>query len=215
LPFLTALVVLVTAIVGLYAARTKQQRDELDETSSSLEAETTRLESENEQLSATATSLEAENEELARQLDDNVEAETPATTTAREAGDDPGVFRETSGTPLLLGAGSGADIDSQASNWGVDGPGEDFGVSSSGNSISGRSFGDVKFSLVDAPPTFAECEAQTVSQTFVEIAETVVGQKMCVLTTEGRRAYVHIAAMDPEAETISFDVVVWKLPTDP
>ena len=116
---------------------------------------------------------------------------------------------------MVVGAGYGIDIDSQEPDWGIEGTGgDDFGVSSGAQSIFGGSFGDVKFAIVDETPTFPECEAQTALQIVVEVEQTVVGQKMCVLSSERRRAYVRIADIDTEADTISFDITVWKLPTD-
>lgn len=50
---------------------------------------------------------------------------------------------------------------------------------------------------------------------FLPGAQTVVGQHLCVRSNEGRWAYVHIAAIDTENDTVSFDITVWKLTTDP
>jgi hypothetical protein len=70
--------------------------------------------------------------------------------------------------------------------------------------------------IVGAPPTIEDCEAQTVRQGgSLEASQTVVGEQMCVRSGEGRWAYVRIAAIDTEAETMSFDIVVWKLQSDP
>lgn len=72
-----------------------------------------------------------------------------------------------------------------------------------------------KLAIVKDSPTLQDCEAQTVLQTFLTSGQTVVGQKPCVQTSDGRWAYVQLTAIDRSARTMSFKIVVWKLPTDP
>ena len=65
------------------------------------------------------------------------------------------------------------------------------------------------------PPTPRVCAGSTLPVGNITAAQTVVGQQFCVRTGEDRWAYVRIAAIDPEARTIAFDVSVWKLASDP
>lgn len=127
----------------------------------------------------------------------------------------PEIFNETT-APISVREGYGVDVDSQEANWGVNNSGvRDFSVSSGAYSIGGGDFGDVKFVIVDHEPTLDECEAQTALQTVVEVEQTVVGQRLCVRSSEGRWAYVRIASIDHGTGEMSFDIRVWKLPTDP
>jgi hypothetical protein len=119
------------------------------------------------------------------------------------------VLRQTGGTPVTIAWGNGIDLDTDAANWGVDSQSHDVYFQSS-QSIAGA-----EYVLVSEPPTPATCAASTLPVTRLTTAETVVGQQFCVHTNEERWAYVRIAAIDDEARTVSFDVTVWKLPTDP
>jgi hypothetical protein len=105
---------------------------------------------------------------------------------------------------------AGVDLDSQTSNWGIDAADRDLYVGPGAYSISGKTL-----AIVKASPTLEDCQGQTVLQTSLPPAQTVVGQKLCVRTSDDRWAYVRIAAIDHSARTMSFRITVWKLPTDP
>ena len=200
LPFLTAGLVLATAVVGLYAARATSERDKAQDNSASLEEQVRELSDSNRELSAANKELEAENAELRRRLGEQEQPPPPS-----------GILRETGEVPVVVPAHFGIDLDSQESNWGISPTApSDISVSPEADTVSGKTL-----ALVNDPPTLQDCEAQTVLKRFLTNAQTVIGQKMCVRTTEGRWAYVQIAAMDRSAETMSFKIVVWKLPTDP
>ena len=68
--------------------------------------------------------------------------------------------------------------------------------------------------VVDGRPTLEECERQTVLRSLTT-AETVVGQNLCVQSSDKRWAYARIAAIDRSASTMAFEIVVWKLASDP
>jgi hypothetical protein len=70
LPFMTAVLVLATAVVGLYAQRATSERNRLEDDSVSLEAEVRQLSDSNSKLLAANRKLEAENAELRQQLED-------------------------------------------------------------------------------------------------------------------------------------------------
>lgn len=206
LPFLTAVLVLATAVVGLYAQRTTSERNRLQNDSASLEAQIRQLSGSNSKLSAANKEMEAENAELRQQL----EATSP-TTSGGTASRSAEIFRQTGASPVVVRERFGIDLDSQASNWGV----SPTAPSDLHVSIAAQSVGGKKLAIVKDSPTLQDCEAQTVLQTFLTPGQTVVGQKLCVQTSDGRWAYVQIAAIDRSAHTMSFRIVVWKLPTDP
>jgi hypothetical protein len=119
-----------------------------------------------------------------------------------------GVFREADGVPVAVGYC--IDLDSQAPNWGVD--------SRSGRDLCISTFGEVKVSklaIVKDPPSLEDCQAQTVLRNSLTRAQRVVGQKLCAQSSDDRWAYLRIAAIDVSAQTMSFDIVVWKLFSDP
>jgi hypothetical protein len=65
-------------------------------------------------------------------------------------------------------------------------------------------------SLIDHVPTEAECDDATVLQGSLSSDQTRVGTQFCMRTYEDRLLYVHIVAIDEEAETITLDLIVWK-----
>ncbi|HET8619951.1 MAG TPA: hypothetical protein VFM27_13380 [Acidimicrobiales bacterium] len=207
LPFFTAILVLATAALGLYSKQVADQRDEAEAGSSELEAEKAELQQEIADLEEQKAGLERELEEAQQ-----APVTTPTTrggTTATTLDPTPEILRQTGGTPVTIAFGSGIDLDTDADNWGVNEGATD--VSTTGSpSISGS-----QFSLVTEPPTPVTCAASTLPVTYLNSAQTVVGQQFCVHTNEERWAYVRIAAIDTEARTISFDVTVWKLASDP
>lgn len=208
LPFFTAILVLATAALGLYTKQVADERDEAQAGSSELEADKAALEHEIEALEQQKAALEADLEEAQA-----TPVTTPTTrrdgTTATTLDPTPEILRQTGGTPVTIGFGHGIDLDTDADNWGVDESGRDLYVNGS-PAISGQ-----EFVLVTEPPTPRVCAGSTLPVGGIAAAQTVVGQQFCVRTGEDRWAYVRIAAIDPEARTIAFDVTVWKLASDP
>lgn len=200
--FLTALLVLITAALGLYTKQLADQRDEAEAGSSELAAERADLEQQIAELEEQKAALEADLEEAQQPPD-------TGGTTAMTLDSTSEVRRESGDVPVTIALGSGIDLDTAAPNWGVDASGTDVFVHEAPY-ISGA-----EFVLVREPPAPANCAASTLLVDTVTAAETVVGQQFCVHTDEGRWAYVRIAAIDTEASTMSFDIIVWKLPTDP
>ncbi|HZM30859.1 MAG TPA: hypothetical protein VFB77_10250 [Acidimicrobiales bacterium] len=206
LPFFTAILVLATAALGLYTKQVADQRDEAQAGSDELEAEKQQLE---QQI--------AELEEQKAGLEQELEAQETAVTTPTTRGgttaptDDatPEVLRQSGAAPVTIAWNRGIDLDTDAANWDVGSSGD---VVYSSGAVSGRLS---QFVLVTAPPTPSECAASTLPVGYLPEEQAVVGQQFCVHTDEERWAYVRIAAIDSDARTISFDVTVWKLPTDP
>jgi len=110
-PFLTAVLVLATAVVGLYAQRTTSERNRLQDDSSSLGAQVQPLSDSNGKLLAANEELEAANAKLRQQL----EATTP-TTSGGTAPRSAEIFRQTGASPVVVRERFGIDLDSQASN---------------------------------------------------------------------------------------------------
>lgn len=194
-PFLTALVGLATAVVGLYAAqRAISQRNEIQDSSASLEAQ--------------VQELKAENDRLQEQLD---EARNPGDSTSSSG--PVGVFRQTGKVPVVIRVSSCIDLDSQEPNWGVDSGGKKDLCVSFGADGSARVNGSM--AVVDSPPTIEDCEKLTVPLSSTTTAETVVGQHLCIRSSDRRWVRGRIAAIDRAASTMSFDLIVWKLDSDP
>jgi regulator of replication initiation timing len=214
LPFVTALLTLIAAALGLWAAHLSGERNDLRVVVESQEESLGDLESTNSSLAEENSSLQEENAQLSEQLE---QAQSTTTTTFTE-GDEPPppvqeVRRETAGTPLVIPEYDGFDLDSQESNWGVTSGSKDLYVNGGARSLNSSS--DVLVAVMPGPPSVAECVAQTVVDSGLEAPQTVEGQHLCVRSNEGRWAYVRIADIDPENRRISFDVTVWKISTDP
>jgi hypothetical protein len=207
LPFVTALLTLCAAGLGVWAAQLSGERSDLRVTIENQEESLGDLKTSN-------SSLVEENARLSEQLE-RAEA-TTTTTSLPDPNEEPEAVQEvlrTSVGPVVVPEGDGIDLDSPEDNWGVTGGSHDFGVSSGADSLTGS--WDSLIAVVPGPPDVRTCEAQTVTEQFLPGAQTVVGQHLCVRSNEGRWAYVHIAAIDTENDTISFDVTVWKITTDP
>jgi hypothetical protein len=126
---------------------------------------------------------------------------TPTTTTSVDP-----VYRQ-SEAAVPVPAQYGIDLDSSAPDWDVKPGSGDIYVSPFVSSITTRKLAIVR------DPTLAKCQSATDIDINLEPAETVIGQQVCIHTSNDRWAYVRIAAIDEE--TMSFDITVWKLPTDP
>ena len=160
------------------------------------------------------SSLVEQNARLSEQLE---RAQTTTTTTSLpDPNEEPEPVQEllrASTAAVVVPVEDGIDLDSPEDNWGVTGSSHDFLVGYQAQSLSGRS--GAYLAVVSAPPDVRTCEAQTVTESYLPPPQTVVGQHLCVRSNEGRSAYVHIAGIEPENGTISFDVTVWKISTDP
>ena len=206
LPFLTAVLALATAVVGLYAARTTSERNELQDNSASLEAQNRGLSDTVRKQEATIAELRAENDRLRQELEG-----AAGSGDSGPSSEPVGVFRQTGAVPVVVGRC--IDLDSQEPNWGVDSGGhKDLCVSFGAN---GAARVNARVAVVDGPPTVDDCGKLTVLRSSTTTAETVVGQHLCVSSSDKRWAHVRIAAIDRSASTMSFDIVVWKLASDP
>jgi hypothetical protein len=122
------------------------------------------------------------------------------------------VFRKTDGARVVVA--SCVDLDSQEPDWGVGSRSHKDLCASFGASGSARILA-TRLAVVDGPPRLADCEKQTVLRQSTTTAETVPRQHLCVRSSDKRWAHVRIAAIDRSAGTMSFDIVVWKLDSDP
>jgi hypothetical protein len=135
---------------------------------------------------------------------------TPSTTTSTTLEGE--VFRETDGAPVVVA--SCIDLDSQEPDWGAGSRSHKDLCASFGASGAARILA-TRLAVVDNPPRLADCEKQTVRRPSTTTAETVPRQHLCVRSSDKRWAHVQIAAIDRSASTMSFHIVVWKLPSDP
>jgi hypothetical protein len=138
------------------------------------------------------------------------ETTTPPSTTSTTLGGE--VFRETDGAPVVVA--SCIDLDSQEPDWGV-GSRTHKDLCVSFGALGAASVKATRLAVVDDPPRLEDCEKQTVLRPATTTAETVPTQHLCVRSSDKRWAHVRIAAIDRSASTMSFDIVVWKLPSDP
>jgi hypothetical protein len=208
LPFVTALLTLIAAGLGVWAAQLSGERSDLRVTVDNQQESLGDLETTN-------SSLVEENARLTEQLE-REQATTTTTTSLPDPNEEPEPVQEllrASTGPVVVPEGDGIDLDSPEDNWGVTGGSHDFGVSSGAQNLYGSSDGLI--AVVPGPPDVRTCEAQTVTESYLPAPQTVVGQHLCVRSNEGRWAYVHIAGIDTENDTISFDITVWKISTDP
>ena len=133
----------------------------------------------------------------------------PPTTSTTLEGE---VFRETDGAPVAVA--SCIDLDSQEPDWGVGSRSHKDLCASFGANGAARILA-TRLAVVGDPPKRADCETQTVLRPSTTTAETVLRQHLCVRSSDKRWAHVRIAAIDRSAGTMSFDIVVWKLDSDP
>jgi hypothetical protein len=138
------------------------------------------------------------------------ETTTPPSTTSTTL--EVEVFRETDGAPVVVA--SCIDLDSQEPNWGV-GSRNHKDLCVSFGALGAASVKATRLAVVDAPPSFEDCEKETVLRPSTTTGETVLRQHLCVRSSDKRWAHVRIAAIDRSASTMSFDIVVWKLRSDP
>jgi hypothetical protein len=201
----TAVLVPTTVVVTTDRDDLEAVADELEDHNSTLRDEIDGLEQENEGLQeelddmATTTTTEP---------DDSSDDPTTSLPDSRTPTDDtPEAYRQTGPGPVVINSGAEIDLDSLEPDWGVRGGGG-YELQFGGSTVSGA-----QFAIVDHQPTIQECEAQTQIVSSVSSELTTPGRQLCVLTDEDRWAYVRIAAVEPY-ETIAFDILVWKLPTD-
>lgn len=226
IPLLIAVLGLLAALAGTWGVTATADNKDLEDAKSSLEDRSDRLSEENEALAADLDQVTEDRDrwkERAQQPDepdepdtgvgdglngpDDPDESTTATTTPRP-GRTSTVLRQTGSTPVTFADDYGIDLDTDAPDWGVNTSAGDLVLHYA--SSSGTNLGTYEMSLVDHVPTEAECDDATVLQSRLAIDQTREGVQMCVRTSEDRFAYVHIVAIDYEAQTITLDLIVWE-----
>lgn len=217
---LAAVLTLVAAVLGVWGAQLNNENQELAAEVDSLEDTGSVLRDDNASLTEDLADMTAsrdswkERAENARDEPDDL----PTVTTEPAVGPDDapgnvtpgaaGIFRQTGDAPVTFAVFYGIDLDSQEPNWSVSNGG-DIKFERRTNGFSLDTYGRV--AIVDGDATYEECDAQTVLQSDLTKEQTVVGSQFCVVTNEGRWAYVRIIGLDPERETITLHVVVYTL----
>ncbi|MFD7308476.1 hypothetical protein [Promicromonospora sp. NPDC059942] len=183
-----------------------------------LDDEATALRDQNDSRQAELDDLEAQNQELReenRRLRDQASAGDGAgTDTGTDDGAAPddsgggasavvsGIRRETN-APVQVMLHTCLDLDTTSANWGAASVPQDL------------CYGDVgvegaRLTIMSGAPSRADCEAQTTWQQTIATDAVAEGMHLCVQTNERRTAYAHIAAVNGDAETVAFDLVVWE-----
>jgi hypothetical protein len=220
IPLLIAVLGLLAALAGTWGALATADASDLEDTNASLERQIEILDGENDALGEEIEALTADRDRWKERAEgaptgspdtpDDGGTTTPPPTTG-PSGDDSTVLRQSGTSPIVFSSSYSIDLDSDAPDWDVSdtsGAGWDlyfYTSPSSGPQLSTR-----EVSLVDHVPTEAECDDATVLQAQLPREETRQGVQMCMRTTEDRLAYVHIASIDEDAETIAVDVIVWE-----
>jgi hypothetical protein len=208
---IAAVVAITTDSVDVTFNDGSSESDELRATATSLQGQVEELTTENEELTTELEELREEDRDRSRDPD-------PTTSTTSPPGSE--VRRETGQTPYLLEYGKAFDLDSEPTDgdWGLSAGGSDVYLSI--GSIERRlttSGTSARMAIVDSPPSYETCASEVglLYEGSLETEEVVSGRMLCYQSSEGRWAYVHIVDLDDEARVATFEIVVWKLPTDP
>ena len=223
LPFLTAMLTVLAAALGVWGVKATNDKGELADSVSSLENERDVLREDNASLTAHLADMETSRDSWKERAEDAERADTSDSTTTTLPGDpsDPpddvtpsaaGIFRETGRSPVTFAYGYGIDFDTRDVNWGVASFSQDVGLSKQTDGLSLFVPSHV-IAVVDKEATYADCDAETVLQEDLGAELTVVGSQFCMRTSEGRWAYVKIVGLDPARETITLHIVVFTLQT--
>lgn len=222
MPLATAVLTVLAAALGVWGVQANDEKDELADSVDVLESERDLLAEDKASLAEDlAEAIESRDEWKARAEE---AAESTTTTTEPEGPGGPGeppdpvepgaagVFRETGAEPVTFAYSYGIDLDTREDNWGVSSSGGDVSLSKHSDGLS-LFVPSRTIAVVDAPPTYDDCEAQTVLQESFNAELTTVGTQACIRTSEGRWAYVNIIGVDAARETVTLHIVVWTLQT--
>lgn len=222
IPLLIAVLGLLAALATTYGAVVKADANQLEDDNGALDRRIENLEQENSDLRTEVETLTEERNRLREQVSDMSETEPP---TEPEGGDPSTspittpetprrstVLRETGDTPLTFASGYSVDLDTDAPDWGVRSgtSGDIYFYLGSSSTSEPQLLSDGEVSVVDHVPTEAECDDATVLQPQVPQDQIRQGLQICTLTSEDRFAYVRIATIDPDARTITLDIIVWE-----
>lgn len=226
IPLLIAILGLATALATTWGALAVADKNDAEDTNSSLTRENQTLVQQVNDLTVQVEDLTADRDRLQDELDaadktganevppaatgdgNGDDGSSSSTVTTPEQPSDSSVFRETGSTPVTFSSGYSIELDATDADWGV----ED---SSTGDLYfylgdSGPFLSTGEISLVDHIPTEVECDDATVLQTQLNRGQTQVGAQMCMRTSEDRLSYVHIANIDEDNRTITLDIIVWE-----
>lgn len=196
-------------------AANMQLEDELTALRSQNDSQSRELEDLNEQ----NQELREDNERLRRQTDDGNAPKEPddgnapevpeggAAPELPEAGDDPVAVvpevRRQTDSPVQVMLHTCLDLDSTSANWGAASVFQDLCYGDAG--VEGA-----QLTIMSSTPGRADCEAQTTWQQTITPDALVEGMHLCVQTNHRRTAYARLAALNSDAETVAFDIVVWE-----
>jgi regulator of replication initiation timing len=195
------------AEVGELEATNRQLKDEL----TVLRGQDDGLRVELDDLDAENQGLREENERLRDQAATAAGPEDDSPEKTGAAPDEPaagpsavasGIRRQT-GSPVQVMLHTCLDLDTTSADWGAASVPQDLCYGDAG--VEG-----VRLTIMSGAPSRADCAARTTWQQTIASGSVAEGMHLCVQTNERRTAYARIAAVDGDAETVAFDVVVWE-----
>ncbi|MFI2365373.1 hypothetical protein [Promicromonospora sp. NPDC019610] len=195
---------------------------DLEAANGQLEAELASLRAENDSRQAELDDLEAQNQEL-REENQRLRDQASAGDGARaddgtDAGADDGTapddsaggasavvsgIRRETAAPVQVMLHTCLNLDTTSADWGAASVPQDLCYGDAG--VEGA-----RLTIMSGAPGRADCEAQTTWQQTIATDAVAEGMHLCVQTNERRTAYAHIAAVNADAETVAFDLVVWE-----
>lgn len=200
---LTAVLVLVAAVLGILV---KQSSDE----TGTLTDDVASLRNTNASLERQLADAQKENKALSRELVDlrsKIDA-TPSAVPSKAP--DPEVFRSTGDSPVTVSNGYAIDIDTQMADWGIR---YDYAAGyelyyRNGSLGSG---GGVHYAIMPTDPSRETCATTTLWQgNSLDDAATRQGIRLCVRTSENRFAFVKIVGVGAQRSSIMVSIVVWS-----
>ena len=141
LPFLTAMLTVLAAALGVWGVKATSDKDELADSVNSLENERDVLREDNASLTAHLADMETSRDSWKERAEDAERADDTSGTTIptlpanpSDPPDDvtpsaPGIFRETGSSPVTFAYSYGIDFDTRDINWGISSMGGDVTLS--------------------------------------------------------------------------------------
>ena len=112
--------------------------------------------------------------------------------------------------PLFLNGGTSADLDSNASNWGVPSPPNptDIIIAQYNTGDAVEPFSGQMFQLHGLSPDYQGCSTTQDYVKSIEFSNLNVGAYFCIQTDEKRWSLIHVTKISQDS--ISLDVTVWE-----
>jgi cell division protein FtsB len=202
---MTALLVLLTTLLGVVAKKSSDERGHLADTVSRERSTNEALTRQNADLRNENASLSHEIDQLKASAGSAVGASRPADATSPTP---VSIFRKSDG-PVVVRKDQSIDLDSTAPDWSVTNS-TDGTLSFPGYLRELISFGANRISLVTTEPRYDKCADRSLQYLDnLTPEQTKAGALLCVKTFGGRLAGVRIVDVGPAASFVSLDITVW------